>query len=62
MAAQNYITWATAMNKKQSKPYKGLIDRNLTDEEVKQLDHNLIRFVELLIKLDKQQKQAKDNN
>ena len=52
------------MNKPQSqpKPYETMIDHELTKEQIKQLDHNLIRFVELLIKLDKQQEQAKDNN
>lgn len=50
------------MNKPQSKPYETLVNRELSEEETKQLDHNLIRFVELLIKLDNQQKQAKDNN
>lgn len=41
------------------KPYEDLINRELDTDEIAQLDHNLVRFVELLIKLDKQQKQAK---
>lgn len=50
------------MSKPAPKPYETLIDRTLSEDEAKQLDHNLIRFVELLIKLDKQQKQAKETD
>lgn len=43
------------------KPYEGLVDEELTPEQIAQRDHNLVRFVEFLIKLDKQ-KQQKVNN
>lgn len=43
------------------KPYEGLVDEELTPEQVAQRDYNLVRFVEFLIKLDKQ-KQQKVNN
>lgn len=39
------------------KPYEGLVDEELTPEQVAQRDHNLVRFVEFLIKLDKQKQQ-----
>ncbi len=50
------------MNKPLPKPYATLISEELSEEQIKQLDHNLIRFVELLIKLDKQQKQSKETS
>jgi len=54
------------MNKKpvpeKQKPYAQLINKKLSDKQIAQLDHNIIRFVELLIKLDKQEKESKNNN
>ena len=44
------------------KPYEEVVNKELTADEIAQLDHNLVRFIELLIKLDKQQKQAKETN
>lgn len=44
------------------KPYEAVVNKELTADEIAQLDHNLVRFIELLIKLDKQQKQAKEIN
>lgn len=40
----------------QQEPYSAIVKGELSPEKVLELDHNMVRFIELLIKLDKQMK------
>ena len=64
MEIPNYTIWGELMgsvNKKSSdqpqKPYLKY-GKDLSEDEIAKLDNNLISFIELLIKLDKQQKKT----
>jgi len=41
----------------ENKPIETLYEKALTDEELAEAKHNLVNFVEMLIKMDKQQKE-----
>ena len=42
----------------QQAPYSAIVKGELSTEKVLELDHNIVRFIELLIKLDKQMNDA----
>jgi len=48
-------------NSKDIKPYESLTSRKLSDTEIEEFDFSLVRVIELLIKLDRQQTESKTN-
>ena len=42
----------------QQAPYSTIVQGELSAEKILELDHNIVRFIELLIKLDKQMNNA----
>ena len=48
-------------NSKDIKPYESLASRKLSDTEIEEFDFSLVRVIELLIKLDRQQTESKTN-